>query len=109
MLGGEQCDDPAYADLVKSISQTGDIPDDLKDTQQLLRMIAMGAGVEAVPTKRLRLLEFIASGSCIPAFPYELEFPEVFFPYGEVETRKGFDAVIGNGCRPETDTSVVRG
>ncbi|MDR3703936.1 MAG: hypothetical protein P4L56_30085 [Candidatus Sulfopaludibacter sp.] len=30
------------------------------------------------------------------ALPFDLAFPEVFFPYGNVENRRGFDAVLGN-------------
>jgi hypothetical protein len=101
MLGGEQCDDPAYARLVSSVSDTGDIPDDFANASRLLRMIARGLGVEEVPAERLRLLDLSASGACIPALPYELTFPEVFFPRGEVAARAGFDAVLGN---PPWDT-----
>ena len=96
MLGGEQCDDPAYAWLLSSVSETGDVPDDLASEPRLLRMIARGLGVEAVPSERLPLLDLSASEACIPALSYELIFPEVFFPRGEVGDRAGFDAVLGN-------------
>ena len=55
MLGGEHCDDPAYVRLVSTVSDTGDIPDDLSDEPRLLRMIARGLGVKEVPSERLRL------------------------------------------------------
>jgi hypothetical protein len=96
MLGGEQCDDPAYARLISSIIETGDIPDDLANAPRLLRMIARGLGVEAVPSERLQLLDLAASDGCVPALPYELTFPEIFFPHEEVNSRAGFDVVVGN-------------
>jgi hypothetical protein len=96
MLGGADCDDPAYARLVASVGDTGDIPDDLADEPRLLGMIARGLGMEPVPPQRLRLHACIASGTCVPALQYELMFPEVFFPRGELEGRAGFDVVLGN-------------
>jgi hypothetical protein len=96
MLGGEHCDDPAYARLVHHVSDTGDLPDDLSNKPPLLRMLARGLGVEEAPPARLRLLELLASGACVPALPYELAFPEIFFPHGELGSRTGFDAVLGN-------------
>ena len=95
MLGGEHCDDPAYVRLVSTVSDAGDIPDDLFGEPRLLGMIARGLDVE-VPTERLRLLELVASAACVPALPYELVFPEVFFPHGKMGLRAGFDAVLGN-------------
>src|SRR5262249_12768613 len=34
--------------------------------------------------------------ACVPAFPYEFAFPEIFFPGGALVDRRGFDAVLGN-------------
>ena len=105
MLGGEHCDDPAYVRLVSTVSDAGDIPDDLSDESRLLLMIARGLGVKEVPTERLRLLELVAAALCVPALPYELVFPEVFFPHGELGLRAGFDTVFGNPPWEGIDTS----
>ncbi len=37
----------------------------------------------------------------VPALPYDLTFPEVFYPTGVPYGRRGFDAVLGN---PPWDT-----
>lgn len=96
MLGRENCDDPAYVQLVRAVSQTGGLPDNLAGEPRLLRMIARGLDVEEVPAARADLLALLASRSCVPALPYEFTFPEVFFPQGRIEQRKGFHAVFGN-------------
>jgi len=38
----------------------------------------------------------IRSGYCVPALPYDLTFPEVFYPTGVPHGRRGFHAVLGN-------------
>lgn len=93
---GDESGDTDYSALFSTIAQTGDLPEDLSDKPKLLAMIAKGLGVEAVPSDRDRLLMFLASGRCVPAFSYDLTFAEVFYPDGDLANLQGFDAVLGN-------------
>jgi hypothetical protein len=67
-------DDEAYAALADAVAQQRDL--------------------SAVLTAHPILAQAIDAGS--DAVPYDLAFPEVFFPTGKVEPRGGFDAVVGN-------------
>lgn len=96
MLGGEACDDIAYSRLIQTIGETGDLPEDLSGESKLLGMIARGLDVEEVPPTRDELLSLLALGECTPALSYDLTFAEVFFPYGALDNRQGFDVVLGN-------------
>ena len=96
MLGNDQCDDMAYAELVRSVTENGDLPEDLSNKPLLLAMIAKGLGMEDAPANRQKLLDTALSGDTIPALPYELVFPEVFYPDGTLEERQGFHAAVGN-------------
>ena len=79
MLGPARCDDEAYRRLVGRWPRTGAFP--LICGEDALRaMIARGLGVEDVPAARDALLALLASGRCVPALPFDLVFPEVFFP-----------------------------
>ena len=61
-------------------------------------MLARGLGIEPeeVPAERDVLYALMDGGTCIPALPYDLTFPEVFYPTGVPHGRRGFDAVLGN-------------
>ncbi|MUG94155.1 hypothetical protein F7734_17880 [Scytonema sp. UIC 10036] len=108
MLGKDHCDDVAYANLVRFVGETGDLPEDLADVQKhinnveelhetsLQRMIARGLGVESVPSTREDLLGVLSGRECVPALAYDLTFAEVFYPSGRLDDRRGFDAVLGN-------------
>lgn len=72
-------DDDAYARLADAVAQKAD----------------PGSILEAHPA----LAETVSEGR--DAVPYDLMFPEVFFPSGKLEPRGGFDAVVGN---PPWDT-----
>jgi len=96
MHGREQCDDQAYADLVRHVAEKGDLPESLVDMPRLAAMIAKGLGVEEIPAERQDLLNAILSPVLVSAFPYELAFPEVFYPEGQLSDRRGFHAVVGN-------------
>ena len=99
MLGENYCDDHAYAELVKFVGETGDLPE-IIDGQDILKMIAKGLGIESVPPERDKIYEIMGNGNhgCIPALSYDLTFPEVFFPNGVITAREyyGFHAVLGN-------------
>ena len=95
MLGPEACDDRAYAGLLKNTANTTDIPKQI-ESEQLRKMIALGLGKEDIPCERDELLEVIQFGNCVPALPYDLVFPEVFYPTGLPSGQQGFDAVVGN-------------
>jgi len=61
-------------------------------------MLARGLGVgeSDIPNTREALYALMENGHAIPALPYELAFPEVFYPTGNPHGRRGFDAVLGN-------------
>ena len=83
------------------MAEEGSLPADLSGEDALRAMIARGLGVEDVPAERDELLALLASGRCVPALPFELVFPEVFFPTGDLADRHGFHAKLGN---PPWDT-----
>lgn len=96
--GAPRCDDVAYADLLKHVGATGELPDRI-DNPNLRAMIAKGLGLPAdaqAPATRDEIAAALASGLCRPALPFDMTFPEVFFPSGQPDGRAGFDAVLGN-------------
>jgi hypothetical protein len=95
MLGPEKCDDVAYAGLLKSIGETGDLPHEIESTS-LCETVARGLGLDALPAQREAIYTSVQSGQCVPALPYDLTFPEVFYPAGQPHGRRGFHAVLGN-------------
>lgn len=95
MLGPERCDDVAYAKQLATIADTGHLPERI-ESDLLLKMIARGLGLEELPTERDELYRTANSGRCVPALPYDLTFPEVFYPTGVPHGRQGFHAVLGN-------------
>lgn len=105
MLGPEKCDDFGYAELLKSVAQTGELPVKLSlfvesegndNGRGLLAMIARGLGVDRIPADRDALYAFMSLGRCVPALAYDLSFPEVFYAGGVPFSRLGFDSVLGN-------------
>lgn len=100
LLGGEACDDTGYAKLARSIADTGDLPTTLcgDETAALRNMIAKGLGRAEfrASASRDEVLAQLNSPDCIPAFSFDLGFPEVFYPTGDVNQRLGFDADLGN-------------
>ncbi len=96
MLGQNGCDDFEYGKLAKKITEEGKLPDDI-NSRKLLIMISKGLGIEEEELIFQEILERIKQGEIIPALPYDLTFPEVFFELTESSLkRKGFDVVIGN-------------
>lgn len=95
MLGPDRCDDDAYRGLLQHVAAHGHWPDRI-DSAALRAMIARGLGVDKVPVDGERLRQLVRSGMCVPALPYELAFPEVFYPNGDISQRHGFHAVLGN-------------
>jgi len=109
MLGPGKCDDMAYARLLKHIGETGRLPETL-DSEPLRAMIALGLGVDDIPSDTASLIALLTGSPLnpesqilnpVPALPYDLTFPEVFYPNGVPFGRRGFDAVLGN---PPWDT-----
>lgn len=105
MLGSDASDDPGYAALVETVAATGTLPDSLGDRPRLRAMIARGLGVEDVPSAAADLLALALDGRTVPAFAYDLAFPEVFHPDGKAGQRAGFDVVLGNPPWEGLDTS----
>ncbi len=100
MLGPGSCDDVAYANLLRSIAETGDAPEQI-GSSSLRETIARGLGLDETASQRETLYAFVQSGRCVPALPYDLTFPEVFYPTGQPHGRQGFHTVLGN---PPWDT-----
>jgi hypothetical protein len=96
MLGKAACDDLAYKWLVEQVAATGSLPATLATYPRLCAMIARGLGVEDIPPDGDGLLALLFSDGCVPALPFDLVFPEVFFPDGDVTVRYGFHAILGN-------------
>ena len=59
-------------------------------------MITRGLGVGTATSRREELVALLLSGRCVPALPFELTFPEVFFPDGNITARQGFHGILGN-------------
>jgi hypothetical protein len=99
MLGVEGCDDTGYATLASSVANTGDLPQNLDERTSALRaMVAVGLGRSDFPAcaSRDEILAELGAAISIPAFSYDLGFPEVFYPTGDPNDRGGFDADLGN-------------
>ena len=95
MLGTDNCDDVAYSVLMNTIANTGELPKRI-ESEPLRRMIARGLGIEEIPAESAEIYALVNSGRCDPALPYDLTFPEVFYPTGVPHGREGFHAVLGN-------------
>jgi hypothetical protein len=97
MLGTEQpdgaprCDDDAYADLLKQVGTSGELPANVDDPN-LRAMITTGLGISIFDPSSLRGSVALS----LPALSYDLTFPEVFHPTAQPNGQHGFDAVIGN-------------
>jgi hypothetical protein len=95
MLGPESCDDYAYAELLQTIGNSGNLPKRMA-SERLRAMIARGLGIGEAPPEREALCAVITSGRCLWALSYDLTFPEVFYPTGVPHARQGFHVVLGN-------------
>lgn len=106
---GPRCDDDAYAALLKTIGESGDLPTTI-DNHNLLAMVGRGLGLSfgtPAPGDRGELVALAMSGTHAAAMPYDLAFPEVFHPTGVPHGRHGFDAVVGNPPWEVPEVSLV--
>jgi len=103
MLGPEKCDDLAYSRLLQAIGETERLPE-IIDSAALRAQIARGLGLDAPPEDRTALEAAVGSLLTNPALPYDLAFPEVYYPNGLPHGRRGFDVVLGN---PPWETLVI--
>jgi len=87
MLGAEGCDDLAYGKLAKAISEEGKLPDNI-ESEKLLLMISKGLGIDEEGLSLQDIIARIKEGKVIPALPYDLTFPEVFFEITEEDLKK---------------------
>ncbi|HEU4328370.1 MAG TPA: hypothetical protein VFS21_34850 [Roseiflexaceae bacterium] len=100
MLGKQGCDDDAYLALARWAA--GQPADDDTLPPALRRMLARGLGLRALPdavrsyADALALLCEPGRVQLVPALPYDLAFPEVFYPHGQPGEQVGFHAVVGN-------------
>ncbi len=105
MLGEHGCDDDAYAWLVQQVVTSRDVPAEIDAAPRLARMVARGLGLPVETSWDTILHAFANTTRIIPALPYDLTFPEVFFPDRSLTGRRGFDTVVGNppwdGVRPK--------
>jgi hypothetical protein len=92
----------AYRGLLVHVAAHGELPDPV--TPGVLRLLRRASGVEALPADRDRLNAALRhpplGRSDGPPLPFDLAFPEVFFPDGASAGRQGFDAVL---CNPPWD------
>jgi hypothetical protein len=95
MLGSEMCDDPAYATLLRTIGDTGQLPEQI-ESDVLQTQIAHGLGLDDIPADRSSLVAAVTSLRSVPALSYDLTFPEVFYPLGVPHSRQGFQTILGN-------------
>ena len=118
MLGSDQCDDVGYGKLIELVGKEKleaegwelKLAELLETHPQLNSMIARGLGLIvrqgdkkiSTPEHPLSSLNF---STPIPALSYELTFPEVFYPEGNLANHQGFDAVLGNPPWEGIDTS----
>jgi hypothetical protein len=88
----------AYRDLLAHVAAQGTLPDRLSPA--VLRLIRRGAGLEALPPERDGLVAALGRrplrGNAGGPLPFDLTFPEVFFPNGPAPGRQGFHAVLCN-------------
>jgi N-6 DNA Methylase len=98
MLGEDESDILGYSQLLKHISEKGEIPETLE--RPVLVMLRRGMEMERLPAALQGLYQALIT-SCGgatsgPALSYDLTFPEVFYPTGVFFDRQGFHAVLGN-------------
>jgi hypothetical protein len=100
MLGSEHASDTDYAALVRAVAETGGLPEAIAgNTERLCLMISKGLGLSNSSVSWLQLLSTLNSqvlSNCVPALPFDLAFPEVFYPDGNPADRAGFNADLGN-------------
>ncbi|MEW4490899.1 N-6 DNA methylase [Thalassoglobus sp. JC818] len=104
LLGPDECDDHAYSQLLSEIADTGQLPSRI-ESRQVLSMVCRGLGLTELPNDRASIAAAMKSTSVEPALPYDLAFPEVFFPTGVPFGRRGFNAILGN---PPWDTVTIK-
>jgi hypothetical protein len=92
---GKECDDDAYAELIRIVASTGNLPDRIENVR-LRDMIGQGLSLKHSPDRSSELLEHLKRGRCSPALPFDLHFAEVFFLNGGINPSRGFDVVLGN-------------
>ena len=73
MMGADQCDDVAYAELLQRIGKKRELPADVNSTS-LRAQIARGLGIAEVPENTNALTALFKSGRCVPALSYDLTF-----------------------------------
>ena len=118
MLGSDKCDDEGYSQMLQHIAETGELPECTRESAEGVRRMTGGIIFseyddktqksldrsadtisERTPSSTSRLpspalKEMIACGK--DAIPFDLTFPEVFYPNGVPHGRRGFHAVLGN-------------
>jgi hypothetical protein len=104
---GERCDDVPYAELVRTVAETGNLPG-LFESERLREMIGAGLCIGYAPRESSELLRVLKQDRYPSALAYDLSFPEVFFPGGKTGNRGGFAVVLGNPPwdRIEIDTQA---
>jgi hypothetical protein len=98
MLGEKGCNELDYAQLLKHVSEAGDLPDTLPaEIMPMLVQATRMSGLASESEDLFRSLGQHGQGEVHgQPLPYDLTFPEVFYPGGVPVTGFGFDAVLGN-------------
>ena len=94
------CDDRAYEELVSAVAKQTELSSVVDAYPALAKMIDRGKGGAysgLAGSEENSVLTIRAT----PAISYDIVFPEVFFPTGELSSGSGFDVVLGN---PPWDT-----
>ena len=95
MLGLDCCDDTAYANLARAVTRREPIGELLRTSKTLEAMVARGLGLSTADLAEASVDTVVGRPDAIPALPFDLAYPEVFFQVGSREGG-GFDAVLGN-------------
>lgn len=105
MLGSEYASDTDYLNLVRTVAETGHLPRVLQPGA-LLQMISKGLG-NSVRTETALVADdlVVALAESCSALPFDLVFPEVFYPSGNPANCIGFDSDVGNPPWEGIDTS----
>ena len=88
VMMGEEGDDNDYADLMRYVATTGNLPLVIS-SEIIVKAIQKGSGIEENIDYQ-SIIKKWKEGQVIPSFAYDLSFPEVF------TKNSGFDVTFGN-------------
>lgn len=95
MLATDDADD-AYVEVLKSAIERETNNSVLLLSSDAVNIIRKGLNLSDADVPLVNLLDPQDRNFAVPALSYEFEFPEVFYPTGDLASRRGFDAIVGN-------------